>query len=124
MQRLNLTPVLISQLDDFSNNGAKDLYWVMAEVPADQLTDSQKQFILERFFDANWDNMIARFPRYQALLNKRGGTDQNAINAAIKNFSVQDFRDLQIWFNLAWFDPQFLAEEPLKSLVDKGGRFY
>ena len=120
---INLTPVLISQLDDFSNNGAKDLYWVMAEVPADQLTDSQKQFILERFFDANWDNMIARFPRYQALLNKRGGTDQNAINAALKNFSVQDFRDLQIWFNLAWFDPQFLAEEPLKSLVDKGEGF-
>ena len=120
---INLTPVLISQLDDFSNNGAKDLYWVMAEVPADQLSDAQKQFILERFFDANWDNMIARFPRYQALLNKRGGTDQNAINAAVKNFSVQDFRDLQIWFNLAWFDPQFLAEEPLKALVDKGEGF-
>ena len=120
---INLTPVLISQLDDFTNNGAKDLYWVISEIPADQLTDEQKQFILERFFDANWDNMIGRFPRYQELLNKRGGTDADAVSAAMKSFSVQDFRDLQIWFNLAWFDPQFLAEEPLKGLVEKGKNF-
>jgi len=60
----NLTPVLIRQLDDFVNNDAKDLYWVLAEVPAEELTDEQKEFILTRFFDANWDNIIARFPRY------------------------------------------------------------
>ncbi len=120
---INLTPVLISQLDDFAKNGAKDLYWVLSEIPAGQLNDDQKQFILERFFDANWDNMIGRFPRYQQLLTKRGGTDADAVQAAIKNFSEQDFRDLQIWFNLAWFDPQFLAEEPLKGLVAKGSDF-
>ena len=33
----NLTPVLLRQLDDFIA-GAKDIYWVMAEKPADQLT--------------------------------------------------------------------------------------
>src|SRR5512139_1196220 len=27
----NLTPVLIRQLDDFAQNGAKDIYWVLAE---------------------------------------------------------------------------------------------
>lgn len=57
----NLTPSLISQLDDFQA-GAKDLYWVTAEVPADQLTDEQKQFLLDRFFDTN-RKIIARFPR-------------------------------------------------------------
>jgi alpha-amylase/alpha-mannosidase (GH57 family) len=119
----NLTPVLIRQLDDFVNNDAKDLYWVLAEVPAEELTDEQKEFILTRFFDANWDNIIARFPRYEELLLKRGGTDDAAIASAMKNFTAQDFRDLQIWFNLAWFDPDFLAEEPLKSLVEKGENF-
>jgi alpha-amylase/alpha-mannosidase (GH57 family) len=119
----NLTPVLIRQLDDFVNNGAKDLYWVMAEKPADSLTDDDKRFILTRFFDANWDNMIARFPRYEELLQKRNGTDNTAINAAMTTFSVQDFLDLQVWFNLAWFDPSFLAQEPLKALVDKGRDF-
>jgi alpha-amylase/alpha-mannosidase (GH57 family) len=120
---INLTPVLLRQLDDFTENDAKDLYWVLAEKPADRLTEDEKRFILERFFDANWTNMIARFPRYQALLEKRGGTDADDINRALETFDVQDIRDLQIWFNLAWFDPDFLAEEPLKWLVEKGGNF-
>lgn len=44
----NITPVLIRQLDDYAA-GAKDLYWVLAEKPADKLTDEDKTFILQRF---------------------------------------------------------------------------
>jgi alpha-amylase/alpha-mannosidase (GH57 family) len=119
----NLTPVLLRQLDDFAEDGAKDKYWVLAEQPAAELTEADKDFILRRFFDANWDHVIARFPRYEELLKKRGGTEDAAIAAALASFTEQDFRDLQVWFNLAWFDPDFLAEEPLKSLVEKGQGF-
>jgi alpha-amylase/alpha-mannosidase (GH57 family) len=118
----NFTPVLLRQLDDYIN-GAKDLYWVLAEIPADQLKDDEKRFILQRFFDVNWKKIIALYPRFQELLDKRGGSDTQAIEAAMQSFTVQDFRDLQVWFNLAWFDPDFLAEEPLKSLVAKGRDF-
>jgi len=119
----NLTPVLIRQLDDLAN-GAKDYYRVLTEIPADQLTDEQKTFILNRFFDANWDHIIARFPGYERLLNLRGrDTSPEAIAAAMDKFTEQDFRDLQVWWNLAWFDPSFLAQEPLKSLVEKDHGF-
>jgi alpha-amylase/alpha-mannosidase (GH57 family) len=108
----NLTPSLIRQLDDYQA-GAKDLYWVTAEVPADQLSEEQKQFLLDRFFDTN-RKIIARFPRYQELLQMRdGGTE----------YSVQDYRDLQVLFNLAWTDPDWLAQEPLAGLVAKGSNF-
>ncbi|HHX09388.1 MAG TPA: glycoside hydrolase [Chloroflexi bacterium] len=120
---INLTPSLIRQLDDFVNNGTKDLYWELAEVPAAELSLEQKTFILERFFDANWDHIIAVFPRYQELLDLRGGTDAEAIAAAVESYTEQDFRDLQIWFNLAWVDPDYLAQEPFKALVDKGRDF-
>lgn len=118
----NLTPVLIRQLDDFVN-GAKDVYWVLSEKPAAELTREEKEFILRRFFDANWDHVIRRFPGYAALLEKRGGTDDEAIARALDTFSEQDYRDLQIWFNLAWIDPDELAKEPLKSLVQKDHGF-
>lgn len=118
----NLTPVLIRQLDDFVN-GAKDVYWVLSEKPAAELTREEKEFILRRFFDANWDHVIRRFPGYAALLEKRGGTDDEAIARALDTFSEQDYRDLQIWFNLAWIDPDELAREPLKSLVQKDHGF-
>lgn len=108
----NITPSLIRQLDDYQA-GAKDLYWVMAEIPADELTDEQKQFLLDRFFDINRE-IIGRFPRYQELLALRDGSE-DAVNA----YSEQDYRDLQVLFNLAWTDPDWLAQEPLASLVAK-----
>lgn len=111
----NFTPSLIRQLDDIAA-GAKDLYWVHAEIPAEELTDEQKQFILERFFDTN-PRVIARFARYQELAEMRAGMGNQV---AVKAWSAQDFRDLQVLFNLAWTDPDWLAEEPLASLVAKG----
>ena len=119
----NLTPSLIKQLEDFVN-GAKDRYWVLAETPASSLTREEKSEILRYFFDANWDNQIGVYPAYRALLDKRGtGASEAALADAVERFTEQDFRDLQIWFNLAWFDPDFLAVEPLKSLVDRGKGF-
>ena len=108
----NLTPSLIRQIDDLEA-GAKDLYWVTAEVPADQLSAEQQAFLLERFFDTNRE-IIARFPRYQELLEMRDGGSE---------YATQDYLDLQILFNLAWTDPDWLAEEPLAALVAKGENY-
>jgi len=119
----NLTPSLIKQLEDFVA-GAKDQYWALAEKPAAELSDEDRLFLLRHFFDANWDNQIGVFSRYQALLDKRGtDTSADSLAAAVERFSEQDFRDLQVWFNLSWFDPDFLAQEPLKGLVEKAERF-
>ncbi len=121
---INLTPVLLKQLSDYVENGAKDQYWVLAEKPAAELTPEEKDFILRRFFDANWDHIIAAHPGYQALLDLRGkSVDDAAIAAAAQTFSEQNFRDLQVWFNLAWIDPDELAKEPLKGLVAKDHGF-
>lgn len=107
----NLTPSLLTQLADLES-GAKDLYWVIAETPADQLSEEQKQFMLDRFFDTN-RKIIARFPRYQELLEKRD----------MGGYTTQDYLDLQILFNLAWTDPDWLEQEPLASLVARGKDF-
>ncbi|NMC85276.1 MAG: glycoside hydrolase [Anaerolineaceae bacterium] len=119
----NLTPVLIEQLNDYVNNGAKDEYWVLSEKPAASLTDEEKTFLLTRFFDANWDHMIRVHPGYKRLLDLRGGTSDAEIQKAMTTFSEQDFRDLQIWFNLAWMDPDELAKESLATLVAKDHDF-
>ena len=114
----NLTPVLMLQLEDFAN-GAKDNYWVAAEIPAEALTDEDKLFLAERFFDAN-PKIIARFPRYQELADDRAAS---GVASVVEQWTDADWRDLQILFNLAWTDPDFLAEAPLASLVAKGREF-
>jgi alpha-amylase/alpha-mannosidase (GH57 family) len=113
----NLTPVLLMQLEDLAN-GAKDIYWTVAEVPAGDLSETDKQFLLRRFFDVN-PRIIERFPRYQELAARRPAGEDVSAN----DWSEQDFRDLQVLFNLAWTDPDFLEEEPLASLVAKGRDF-
>ena len=108
----NLTPVLMQQLEEMTQ-GTKDLYWVMTEVAADELTDEERTFIIDRFFDTN-ASIVSRFPRYQELIERRDRPE---------SFSDGDIRDLQLLFNLAWTDPSFLAEEPLAALVAKGRDF-
>ncbi len=112
----NLTPSLIRQLDDLGS-GAKDEYWVHAEIPAQNLTSGQKQFILDRFFDTN-SKIINRFPRYRELFELR-----NSAEDPLEAYSTQDYRDLQILFNLAWTDPDWLELDPLRALVEKGQNF-
>ena len=107
-----MTPVLLRQLEDFSN-GAKDLYWFYTEIDSDKLSDNDKEFIVSRFFDTN-PKVIARFPRYVELRNN---------NQNWSSWTAQDFLDLQIMFNLAWTDPKYLAQEPLKGLVSKGRNY-
>jgi alpha-amylase/alpha-mannosidase (GH57 family) len=108
----NLTPVLLLQLEDLAA-GAKDVYWEAAEKPAVELSKDEKQFLVERFFDVN-PLIIERLPRFQEL-----AADRAAVGAerAVAAWLEQDFRDLQVLFNLAWTDPDFLVEEPLASLV-------
>ncbi len=114
----NLTPVLLLQLEDLAK-GAKDVYWTTSEIPATSLSDDDKQFIVERFFDVN-PSIIARFPRYRELADDRAGS---SVDAVVARWSADDFRDLQVLFNLAWTDPGFLAQEPLAALVARGSGF-
>ena len=108
----NLTPSLLRQIEDLAS-GARDLYWVMTEIPADQLSDEDKAFVRDRFFDTN-PKVIARFPRYQEIADDREDSE---------TWDAQTWRDLQVLFNLAWTDPDWLAEDPLQGLVLQGRDF-
>jgi len=108
----NLTPVLLLQLEDIVN-GARDTYWVHTEVPASELTETERQFIIDRFFDIN-AKIIDRFARYRELRDIRDTSGA---------FTDEDITDLQVLFNLGWTDPGFLEEEPLQGLVAKGSGF-
>jgi alpha-amylase/alpha-mannosidase (GH57 family) len=108
----NLTPSLVRQLDDLAA-GARDQYWLTTEIPADQLTAEDKAFLRDHFFDTN-PKVIARFPRYEEIANDRENSDA---------WDESTWRDLQVLFNLAWTDPDWLAQEPLQALVLKGRDF-
>lgn len=100
----NLTPVLVKQIRQLVAGETRDLWLDLSATPAEDLTEAQQAGILEHFFKANWENMVRPHARYWSLLEKRGAhTPVGDLERVAKNFTGQDYRDLQVWFNLAWF---------------------
>ncbi|MBC7292513.1 MAG: glycoside hydrolase, partial [Thermoleophilia bacterium] len=62
-------------------------------------------------------------PRYLELARKREAHLAEGWEKCAAAFTVEELRDLQVWFNLAWFDPSVLEEDPLRELVQRGRDF-
>jgi alpha-amylase/alpha-mannosidase (GH57 family) len=121
----NLTPVLLEQIEQLAQGAVRDQWLEMARTPAESLTGDQRRWLLEHHFRAHWANMVRPFPRYWSLLHKRGQKpDAARIQQVTLDFSTQDFRDLQVWFNLAWFGFAALREYPELAELREKGRDY
>ncbi|MDR1695433.1 MAG: hypothetical protein LBR69_02205 [Endomicrobium sp.] len=121
----NLVPSLLVQLDEYAKGEAKDKFLDLTLKPADKLENDDKVFILMNFFMANWDNMIFPYNRYLQLLEKRGRrTNEAEIRKTLGYFKTEDFRDLQVWFNLTWMDPYWRKTDKfIDDLYNKGRDF-
>ena len=112
---VNLVPILVEQLTAYVN-GERDRFWALSLKPARLLTESERSFVLTHFFSCHPDTCIRPRARYWTLYNRRGArADPGA-------FSDQDFRDLQVLFNLAWFGFASRVELPLVGALDRKGR--
>ncbi len=124
-QTFNLVPSLLKQIRDYVENNATDKFLAATLKPASELDPEEKLFILKNFFMANWDTMIKPYPVYWQLLDRRGySVSPNDLKNATRYYTTQDYLDLQVWFNLTWFDPLFKNNDPfLKGMIQKGSCF-
>jgi len=118
-QTFNLVPSLITQIEDYVAGTAQDPFLQVAAKPARDLTPEERRFALQYLFQANPVNMIGRYPRYQELWERFRGAGDSPERAE-KYFQPQDFTDLQVLSQIAWFDEFFLAEPNIAALVKKG----
>jgi alpha-amylase/alpha-mannosidase (GH57 family) len=121
----NLVPSLMEQVEELASGVATDLVWDMTVRPAHHLNDGEKRFLLDKFFQCHYDNMIRPYPRYRELFEKRGWARTEAeLVRASHYFSEQDWRDIQVWYNLTWIDPLYFEKMPeLRDLRQKGRDF-
>lgn len=111
----NYVPVLLDSLIDYSN-GAHDIHSRISVTPVEQLSNEDKIFILNNFFDANYQTMILPNEQYHNLYKI---SQQSIENTDI--FSNQEYSDLMALFNLAWIDSTFKkSDKRLKRLAEKG----
>ena len=110
-QTFNLVPSMMVQVDEYARGVAKDPFLALSLKPAETLTPGDQHFLLRNFFMANPARMIHRFPRYGELYTNCGQG---------KPFTVQDYRDLQVLSQLAWFDEDLRESDPeLRVLMSK-----
>lgn len=120
---INLVPSLLVQLDEYSKGIAKDKFLDLTLKPVLELSDDEKVFILMNFFMANWETMVFPYNRYYQLLEKRGKqTSEADIRRILNYFKNEDIRDLQVWFNLSWFDPYWRQQDEFINYLYVKGR--
>jgi alpha-amylase/alpha-mannosidase (GH57 family) len=118
-QTFNLVPSLITQIQDYVTGSARDPFLEVAARPAGDLNAGERQFALQYLFQANPEHMIGRYPRYRELwehFRNAGGSPE----LAEKFFQLQDFTDLQVLSQIAWFDEFFLDDPDIAELIRKG----
>jgi alpha-amylase/alpha-mannosidase (GH57 family) len=118
-QTFNLVPSLITQIQDYAAGSAQDAFFRVASCPASDLTQDDRRFALQYLFQANLDHLIRRYPRYAELWDRFQSSGGSAEQAE-RYFQPQDFTDLQVLSQLAWFDEFFLTEPEIAELVRKG----
>ena len=97
----SLVPALLDAIEDYAHNDGHDIHSKLTITPVEELTDDDKLYILNYFFDANYETLISRNQRYNELYLKRYSHHEISID----DFSLQDYADIMMLFNLVWFDP-------------------
>src|SRR5258708_6023898 len=118
-QTFNLVPALIAQIQDYVAGAAHDPFLDLAAKPAGELDSNQRLFAVRYLFQANQQNMIARYPRYKELFDEFGSQPESAPQA-VSRLRKTDFTDLQVLSQIAWMDEFFQEDQDIIELVKKG----
>jgi alpha-amylase/alpha-mannosidase (GH57 family) len=121
-QNFNIVPSLMIQIQDYVAGTAQDPFLRIAAKPAADLSLDERRFALQYLFQANLQNVVGRYPRYRELwewFREHGASPERAE----RYFRPQDFTDLQVLSQIAWFDEFFLEEKEIAGLVQKGRQY-
>src|SRR5213080_2975512 len=98
----NLVPSLLAQIEDYGKAESVDLFLNLSKQRADDLNAEQRDFILRWMRESPRALRVQQSPRYLELASR----------APDAQFTNDDMRDLQVWFNLAWCDPGWVQSDP------------
>src|SRR5260221_7145635 len=98
----NLVPSLLAQIEDYGKEGSVDLFMNLSSRDAGELSVEEREFLLRWMRESPKALRVQQSPRYLELASR-------PIDA---QFTMNDIRDLQVWFNLAWCDPVWVESDP------------
>ncbi len=122
-QNVNFVPSLLEQVEIYVKGKGEDLLFSLSRKSPYDLSDKEKEILLNRFFQANPGTMISRFPRFVELAHLKemcGGNREKLF----KKFGPAEIMDLQVLFNLVWINPyHYKDNKDIENIVQKGAYF-
>ncbi len=116
----NYVPQLLDSIIEYAQNDAHDIHSRLLITPVEKFTSEDKIYILNNFFDANYQTMILPNEEFHRLYKIAQLDETNDISI----FTDQEYADLTALFNLAWIDPSYkTSNKKLKQLVTKGKNY-
>jgi alpha-amylase/alpha-mannosidase (GH57 family) len=117
----NVVPSLAMQIEEYASGNFKDPWFDVAFKAATELSGVDKHEILQRAFQLNHERLMSRWPRFVELFE---WSQKLGAERAPEQFSVRDWRDLQVLSQLAWMDEEYLVQDPVVAgLARKGSNF-
>jgi len=104
---VNFVPILLDQLEDyeqqFSSGEIRDpLLRLLACENLNEISEAERQLILESCFRSNMSKMVAPYPAYSRLYDLFNSFEAKG-KVALSYLSGQYLADLLTWYHLAWF---------------------
>jgi len=120
----NLVPSLLAGLELYKS-GMTDAFQEVFRKDASALSREDCDFLVQHFFAIQHENHIKPFRRFEALYQKKmarlalaGAPDWRQV------FSTAELRDLQVWFQLSYFDEFYKAGDArVQALIAQGQGF-
>jgi len=121
---INVAPSLMDQLEAYGAGRARETYADLTLRDAAELDLRERAFLLRSFFQLPWSSMLLPYPRYRQLAERRGSADEHGeYPEGLKRYSASEYRDLQMWFNLAWCGRALQCRPEVAELFRKGRAF-
>jgi starch synthase len=108
----NLVPSLLAQIEDYGHDASVDLFLNLSSRDAGELSPEEREFVLHWMRESPRVLRVQQSPRYLELASR-------PLDA---QFTTQEMRDLQVWFNLAWCDPVWVDADPRLSELKRKDR--
>jgi alpha-amylase/alpha-mannosidase (GH57 family) len=120
----NLVPCLLSGLELY-HAGVTDSFQEVFHKPAAALSREEIEFLVQHFFAIQYENHIKPFRRFDFLYHKKmARLAQQATPDWQQVFSLVELRDLQVWFQLSYFDEFYKNNDPrIGALIAQGQAF-
>ena len=114
---VNFVPVLLDQLEDYEQQFATGqirdpLLRLLASENLDNLSNAERDLVLDSCFRSNHNKMVAPYPSYKRLFDLYRTLEPGG-ETALSYLSGQYFADLLVWYHLVWCGESVRREHDL-----------